>query len=619
MKLSDYVWKLVAAAGVRHVFMLPGGGCMHLVDSLARNPYLTYVACLHEQACAIAADAYGQVTGLGVALVTTGPGGTNALTGVAAAWLDSTPMLVISGQVKRADLKGERGVRQMGFQEIDIVEMARPITKYAVTVMDPASIRYHVEKALYLARHGRPGPVWLDIPLDVQAAQIDEAALDRFGLKESQPVAHPSAIAEAARLLAAAERPVVLVGNGVRLDNAIQQLHGLLDVLHAPVLTTWKAADLLADDHPLYCGRPGSVGQRGANFTIQNADVLLAIGARLDFGQIGYDYRTFARGAKKIIVDIDAAEIGKPTVMPVALGIHSGAGAFLAALAAAIGKPMEFPSWLARCQEWRQRYPVVTPGHRALTDGVSNYVLLDALSECMEPGDVLVPGSSGAASETTMQAFRVKTGQRILNSQGLGPMGFGIPAAIGACLASGGRRTVCIDGDGGFAMNLQELEVVRRLNLPIKFFVLENDGYGSIRQTQAAYFGGRFVASEPGSGLTLPDYESIADAIGIENCEIYDHEGLRAKVRRVLDCDGPVVCVVVVSPSQVTEPRLVSERRENGAMFSKPLEDLSPYLPREEFRGNMIVPPIEEPEPARSTSSAPADSRRALAGTHQAE
>ncbi len=600
MKLSDYVFEVIARTGVKHVFMLPGGGCMHLCDSLGRNKDLTFVCNLHEQACAVAADAYGQYTNnLGVALVTTGPGGTNTLTGLAAAWLDSTPCLFISGQVKRPDMKGNLGVRQLGFQEIDIVSMVKPITKYAVTVTDPQTIRYHLEKALHLARSGRPGPVWIDIPLDVQAIDISESTLRGFDSAElgSPTTTDVKAVArQVVEMLKVAQRPVLLVGNGIRLDRAVESFHALIELLKIPVLTTWKAIDFLPDNHPLYVGRPGSVGQRGANFSQQNADLLLVVGARLDFGQTGYVHRNFARGAKKVIVDIDPAEAGKLD-MKVDLPVSAGAGAFLEALRYELTRAkvaLNFSDWLARCHAWTRKYPVVLPEYRAIKDGVSNYVLLDVLAEYMTAEDILVPGSSGACSETTMQAFRVKEGQRIFNSEGLGPMGFGIAAAIGGCLASNRRKTICVDGDGGFVMNIQELEVVRRLDLPIKFFVLDNNGYGSIRQSQKSYFQGRFVASEPSSGLTLPDLQKVAEAFDIETCEIRSHDGLKGAVQSVLQHDRPVVCIVKITPEQTTAPRVASGQRADGSMYSKPLEDLWPFMDRREFFANMIVAPVDE-------------------------
>jgi acetolactate synthase I/II/III large subunit len=599
IRLSDYVMEFVADQGVRHVFLIPGGGCMHLVDALGRCQRLQFVCNLHEQACAVAADAYAQYTNnLGVALVTTGPGGTNAITGVAGAWLDSTPCLFLSGQVKRADLAGMTGVRQMGFQEIDIVRMVSGITKYAVTVTDPEAIRYHLEKAVYLARHGRPGPVWIDIPLDVQALLIDPERQRSYDGSDFSDPADPVMLEEhvdrVIRCYNQAERPVILAGNGVRLAKALPEFHEVIDLLQSPVLTTWKAIDFLEEAHPLFAGRPGAVGQRGANFTQQNADFLLVIGARLDAGQTGYNHRNFARAAQKVVVDVDAAEINKLD-MPLEVGINADAGVFLRTLLKRGGRVArrDRSEWLARCKAWQARYPVVLSDYGKL-EGVSNYVLVEVLSQEMATTDLLVPGSSGACSEVTMQAFKVQKGMRIFNTQGLGPMGFGVPAALGGCLASGGMRTVCIDGDGGFQMNCQELETIRRLGLPIKFFVLNNDGYASIRTTQRSYFQGRFVASDPSSGLTLPNPRKVAEAYGIPTVVIENHRHLREKVREVLDRPGAILAEVLISPAQHTSPKLSSFQRPDGSFVSRPLEDLWPFLDRDEFRANMIVPPLED-------------------------
>ncbi len=363
MKLSDYVINFVADQGVRHVFLIPGGSCMHLIDSVGRCSRLEHVCNLHEQAAAVAGEAYGQYTNnLGVTLVTTGPGGTNTLTGVAGAWLDSTPCLFLSGQVKRADIVGGRGVRQMGFQEIDIVRMVQGITKYAVTVTDPQSIRFHLEKAIWLARHGRPGPVWIDIPMDVQALAIEPSALPGFEPPAAQP-REPVSLAEQARhtirCFNACERPVILVGNGVRLAEGMDALHQVIDMLQAPVLTTWKAIDFLEETHPLFAGRPGSVGQRGANFTQQNADFLLSLGARLDYGQTGYSHANFARGACKIVNDIDAAEIAKITA-PIELGVAADAREFLEALLACrdVVRRRDRSGWLRAARAGRRAIPL---------------------------------------------------------------------------------------------------------------------------------------------------------------------------------------------------------------------------------------------------------------------
>ena len=591
-KVSDIVISYLVSLGVDVVFMLPGGGSMHLVDSLGREPRLPYVVNLHEQACAIAAEAYGQFTNhLGVALVTTGPGGTNALTGVAAAWLESTPCIFISGQVKRDDLKGTRGVRQFGFQEIDIVAMTQSVTKYSVTITEPNKVLYHLKKAYHLATSGRPGPVWLDIPLDVQGAQVDEKELVPFEMEPESEGTHTlvEPVFRTIELLNSSVRPVVLVGNGVRLAKAEDKLATALSRLNVPVLTTWKALDLFRDSNQLFCGSPGAVGQRGANFVQQKSDWILTLGARLDLGQTGYSHKGFARGAKKIVVDVDPAEIQKLDT-EVSVPIAADVGDFLDELNRQSGaiKNIDRSSWLEQCQGWKEKYPVILPEYWSYVDGVSLYVLIDVLSELLEDGDVLVPGSSGACSEVTMQAFRIRSQVRVLNSQGLGAMGFGIPATIGACLASGKRRTICVDGDGGFWMNIQDLETVRRLDLPAKFFVLNNDGYASIRATQDNHFDGVFTGSGPDSGLTLPSIRGVCGAFGMEVFRLERHKDIRKSVRDVLNSSGPAVCEVMVSPKQVTAPRLASSRQPDGRMVSRPLEDLAPFLDRKELKDNML-------------------------------
>ncbi|MBN1865286.1 MAG: thiamine pyrophosphate-binding protein [Victivallales bacterium] len=597
MKLSDYVMDFIVARGVGHVFMLPGGGAMHLNDSLGKHPDLKYTCNLHEQACAIAADAYAQYTGgLGVAMVTTGPGGTNAITGVAGSWLDSIPVLVISGQVKRADLATGRGIRQMGFQELPVTELVKPITKYSATAMEPRDIRYHLEKAVFLALSCRPGPVWLDIPLDVQAAEINPGELQGFipdaeGLTDKPIVPDLSTqVGRIISLLNQAERPAILAGNGVRLAGALTEFEKVIRLLDIPVLLTWKALDFLDDTDPLYAGRPGAIGQRAANFTQQNTDLLLIIGARLDHGQTGYNHANFAKAAKKIMVDVDAAEIAKMD-FETAEAIPADARDFLAEIIRQSGnlRPAnDRTPWKQRISDWKKRYPVITPEHWKRTDAVDLYALMDAISQAMDSNDLLIPGSSGQCSELTMQAFKAKKGQRVFNTEGLGPMGFGLPAAIGACIASGGKHTVCIDGDGGFQMNIQELDTLHRLQLPIKIFVLNNQGYGSIRNTQRNYFDSRYVASDTSSGLTLPDTCKIATAYGLPNSRLESNKQLLDKIRHILDAPGPHVCDVIVPKDQPTEPKLSSFRRPDGSMESRPLEDLAPFLDRDEFNANML-------------------------------
>lgn len=600
IKLSDYVIKFVADRGVKHIFMLSGGGCMHLVDSVGSCPAIRYICNLHEQAAAIAAEAYGQYTNnLGVALVTTGPGGTNALTGVAGAWLDSTPCLFLSGQVKRADMKGDRAVRQMGFQEIEIARMVEPITKYVAVVTDPLTIRFHLEKAVHLAKTGRPGPVWIDIPLDVQAAMIDEAALEGYTPSAcgngAETIRLKETVGKALELLTRAERPVILVGGGVRLAGAVDDFLVLAEKLQVPVLTTWKSLDFLPESHPLYAGRPGAIGQRGANFTQQNSDCLLILGARLDLGQTAYSHENFARAARKIMVDIDPGEIAKMKTR-IDVPVVADAGEFIREMVSQVG-PGGNPrhaDWLRQAKAWQAQYPLVTPEQWAEKDGVSTYVLIDVLSSLMKGGDLLIPGSSGTCSEVTMQAFRVGGGVRVFNTEGLGSMGFGIPAALGGCVASGGRRTVCIDGDGGWFMNIQDLETVSRLNLPIKFFVLNNAGYASIRNMQKGHFAGRLVACDASCGVTLPDIQKVAQSYGVASCRIENHAMIREQVAEILAQPGPAVCEVMVAASQQTVPRVISMQKPNGMMVSMPMENMFPFLPREEFLRNMLVEPLPE-------------------------
>jgi acetolactate synthase-1/2/3 large subunit len=600
IKLSDYVFRFISGLGLKHVFLLPGGGCMHLVDSLGKCSDLKYICCLHEQAAAIAAEAYGQYTNnIGVALVTTGPGSTNAITGVAGAWIDSTPVLVISGQVKRSDMIGKSGLRQMGNQEIEVVSIVKPITKYAVTILEPESIRYHLEKAVYLAKTGRPGPVWIDIPLDVQASMVDETKLQRFAPSELASKENrkelESLVNKSIQLFNESQKPVILAGNGIRLAGALKDFLDLIEYLKIPILTTWKAIDFLPEDHELFFGRPGSIGQRGANFIQQNSDFIVTVGARLDLLQVGYNYQNFARLAKKVIVDIDSTEI-KKLKMDIDVSVCSDARDFIKEL---LNKKDKFifkdrSKWISRCKEWKSKYPVILPQYREQKEYINTYVLIDVLSELLLEDDVLVPGSSGGCSEITMQAFKVKKGQRIFNTPGLGAMGFGLPASIGACLASGKKRTVSIIGDGGLQHNIQELETLARLQLPIKIFILNNNGYASIKNMQKNYFKGHLVGCDPSSGLTLPDTSKIASAYGIKNARILNHESIKEKVEEVLEAEGPIICEVMVDPDLQTAPRIQSQVLPDGSIVSKPLEDLWPFLDREEFKANMIVKPAQQ-------------------------
>ena len=592
MKLSDYVASRLKEY-VKHVFCVSGGGCIHLVDSIAKKD-IELVANLHEQGSSICAESYGQYTqNLGVCLVTTGPGATNAVTGVASAWLDSVPMLIITGQVQNKDRVGDRGVRQIGFQEINSTKIYKSITKYSVTVDDPKDIKLHLDKCIKEATTGRKGPVHLDIPLDIQAAEIklQDLKCDKQQFLFNENSWLPS-LGKFLTSLEKAERPIVLVGNGVRSSGAYSEFLEFIKKTNIPVLTTWKALDFLEEDHPQYVGRPGGVGQRGANFNQQNSDLIIVLGARLDHGQLAYQPQYFAREAKKCIVDVDKNEISK-------LGIdidhpfEVDAKSFLFHLNKQLTEKHIAPKeWLSFCKNLYNKYPVVQREHLEKSGPISNYAFIEYLSELLPENSLLVPGSSGACSEVTMQAFKCKKGTRVYNSQGLGSMGFAVPAAIAGCMASG-KETITIEGDGGFVMNTQELELVKRYNLPIKFFILNNNGYGSIRTTQNNHFGGNLVISDPSSGLTLPSIELIAKSYGLPFFKATSQSSVRECVKKVLDLKFPAICELIVDPSHVTLPKASVKKKEDGSFTTLPMEDLAPFLDREEFRENLLIKEFE--------------------------
>ncbi len=599
IKLSDYVTQFLARRGLKHIFMLTGGGCMHLVDSFGRQQGMEYVCCLHEQALSYAIQAYAEYTSdLSAGLVTTGPGGTNTVSGLAAAWLDSTACIFLSGQVKRADLLTGRGVRSMGPQEVDIIAVVSPLTKYARTLIEPNDVRYELEKAVHLATTGRRGPVWLDFPLDVQAAMVDETSLRGFTPEPGADTGDElkQKVATAIDMLKQAERPVLFVGNGTRQAHLEGLVEDVVNLLKVPTLLTWKSMDMLPEDHPYFAGRPGSVASRGSNFTQQNADWIMVLGARLDMPQIAFSHRNFARGARKVLVDVDPNEIAKFD-MTIDVPVNADARDFLLELRAQLEDAAlpDTTAWLKQTKDWLAKYPVVLPEYWKEDNGVVNtYVLVDVLSEQCTPEDVLAPGSSGACSDIFLQCFQMKQGQRVVNSPSLGAMGTGLPGSIGTCLASGRRRTICVNGDGGFQLNIQDLETVRRLHLPIKYFILCNGTYASIIGAQRNHFKGNLVGSDPSSHLTLPDVRKVAQAYGIKTMEIRDHRNIREEVAAVLACDGPVVCAVNVSSDLPTLPRATASARADGTMVSLPMEDMAPRLPREEFLANMIIPPLEE-------------------------
>ena len=590
MKVSDFIFDYIASLGVKHVFYLPGGGAMHLDDSLGHHKGLTPVCMLHEQPCAIAAEAYARISGnYGVCVVTSGPGATNTITGVAGAWLDATPVIFLSGQAKRADLVNGQGIRQFGIQEIGIVDIVKPITKYAAQLQDAQDILYELEKATALAKEGKPGPVWLDIPLDIQASQIDSSKLHHYNEKASVYECCDEDALQTIALLNQAERPMILLGHGIRLAKAVPEMKSLIEILQVPVMTTWNGVDLIEDDNPLFFGRPGAVGHRHANFIQQNADFVLTIGTRLNLLSTGYDFGSFLRNAKHVMVEIDENEMKKRSVHPT-LAIHADAKSFLQKMLTFKHKIEEKPrkTWWEYCNNIKKKYPLYIQEQAPEGQGINTYTLVNILTEKMTGNDIFQFTSSGTGADISMYGFRIKKGQRAFLTKGLASMGFDLSACIGSCLASDKRRTVCITGDGGFMMNIQELATLQHLNLPIKLFILCNEGYGMIYNSQVGNFK-RLTGCTKESGLGLPHLKDIVEAFKVKCFEIQTESDISSKIDEVLAYDGPAVCSVKVYIGQKILPRQTNYMQSNGQMASKPLEDMSPLLERDEFEKNMIA------------------------------
>lgn len=618
MRVADYIALRLARHGITELFMVTGGGAMHLNDAFGRCPDINVVCFHHEQAAAIAAESYFRRCGcLAAVNVTTGPGGINALNGVFGAYTDSLGMVVISGQVKRQTLARNHNpaLRQLGDQEVDIVSMVRPIVKYATVLQDPAKVREVMDKALYLAENGRPGPVWVDVPVDVQSALIDPEALHGFDpalgmttLRESllgDPDLTPNTLAELGRLpapvpqtaldeilrrIANAKRPVLFVGSGVRIAGMERHFLALSERLGIPVVSAFNAHDLLANDHPCYAGRTGTIGDRAGNFAAQNADVLLVLGCRLNIRQISYNWDSFARFAWKAMVEIDPAELAKPTIkidFPVLADLKDFIPQLLACLEGH-RPPLAHQDFLAWCRSRVQRYPVVLPEYWKVESPVNPYCFVDRLFSQLGPDDVVVTGD-GTACVVTFHASTLKQGQRLYSNSGCASMGYDLPAALGAYYAGDGGRVVCLAGDGSIMMNLQELQTIAGLGLPVKIFVLNNDGYHSIRQTQNAFFPGNEVGVGPNSGVSFPDFVKLATAFGIPAFRCERHDALDGTIKEALAGNGPTVCEIMLELGQTFSPKLSSRKLADGSMVTSPLEDMAPFLSREELAGNMLV------------------------------
>lgn len=593
-RLSDYVFQFLAEKGLNAVFLVPGGGSMYLVDALALNPAIEFVPMHHEQSAAIAAEGYARTTGsFGCALVTTGPGGTNAITAVAGSWIESIPLLILSGQVKRADLIGGRGVRQMGVQEVDITAIVKPITKYAVVVDDPSQIRLELEKAVYLATNGRKGPVWVDIPLDVQAARINQANLKAFNPRVKAKPKLDAICSQVIKLINVAQRPLLMVGHGVRLAGANKEFEKLYKLLGIPVATTWNAMDLIPSSDPLCVGKPGVVALRGANFAVQNSDLIIVIGARLDNLVTAFNPAKFGRSAKKILVDIDPAELSKfPIDMKIEYSILSDARDFFRSLLDQKGEILKIDRkpWLSRCQEWVSRYQINDSLPFPEEGPITSYHMTMALMDQIPENTHISTGTAGLSIEVFFMAFKNKPGQRIFLNTGLGAMGYGVPTMVGSCVALNRNPIVAVESDGSLMMNVQELQTIKTLNLPIKLFIFNNKGYSSIRSTQRNYFSSRYVGTGPEAKLGFPDILDLARTFGIEAFQIRDARDLASGIRIGLNHPGPIIIDVHIKADEVLWPKSAAIPQTDGSIRSMPLEDMSPLLSREEFYENMLVP-----------------------------
>lgn len=593
IRVADYIVQKLTENGIKDVFMVTGGAAMHLNDAFGRSSQMKVTCCHHEQACAMAAESYFRLTNrLAAVNVTAGPGAINALNGVYGAHVDSMGMIVISGQAKWETLvrSTDLPLRQLGDQEVDIIQMVSGITKYAVVIQDPKTIRYHLERALYLASYGRPGPVWLDVPINIQGSMINPDQLQDYNPREDQIKIETKNLEEVIQNiiheLSSAKRPVIYAGTGIRLSEQYDAFLKLIERLKIPVVTAWNSNDLLPDDHSVYAGRPGSVGNRAGNFTVQNADFILVLGCRLNIRLISYNWENFAKQAKIAMIDIDAAELKKPT-LKIDIPIHAD---LKEALPLLLEESAEWKShheeWLAWCRERLQLYPAVTSKMREDHNKVNPYCFIEQLFHQLEANDVIVCGD-GTACVTTFQAAAIKKGQRLFHNSGCASMGYDLPAAIGAGTAlPDHKRIICIAGDGSIMMNLQELQTIMHHHLPVKIFIFNNRGYHSIRQTQHNFFADNIVGCGTESGLSFPDFRKIAEAFEMRFQRVEHHGDVPGVIAQVLALPGAIMTEVILNLEQAFEPKLSSKKLEDGTMITANLEDMAPFLSREELEKN---------------------------------
>ena len=590
-KVAKYISEFLVKNGIKDCFMVTGGGAMHLDDALGHQEGLHCTFNHHEQACSIAAEGYTRMTGkLAVVCVTSGPGGTNAITGVMGGWLDSIPMFVLSGQVKRETTIWscpELNLRQLGDQEFDIIHSVQNMTKYAVMVTNPQEIAYHLEKALFMATNGRGGPVWLDIPLDVQGAMIETDELIHFNAETEKPWRVPAVSEDSVKAVVEkikkAKAPLFLAGTGVRLGDAEELLLSVLKKYKIPVVTAWNANDTVAFDNPFFAGMPGTVGTRPGNFAVQNCDLLISLGCRLNIRMIGYNHYDFAKKAYKIIVDIDSRELVKPTVKP-DMPINADVKDVLRKMLDAGYKVQpEHEKWLKWCQKLKNKYPATLPEYYHKDGALINpYVFMDKLFNKLQNDDRIICGN-GSACVITFQAGKIKQGQRMFTNSGCAAMGYGFPAAVGVAVSDNSYRTICIDGDGSVMMNIQELATVAYNKLKIKLIVLNNNGYHSIRQTQTNLFKPPYIGIDGESGICFPDFGKLADAFGLPYFKLDSELNCDAVLEKALNCEGPCICEAVVDPKQNFAPKSSSKVLPDGRITSPSLDDMAPFLGREEF------------------------------------
>lgn len=596
MRVADYITNRLWEEGVKDIFMLSGGGMMFLSDAIQVHPKMRVICNHHEQACAMGAVGYAKYTeGIGVCFTSTGCGSTNAITGLLDAWQDNTSVVFVSGQVKRKETTHNSDIplRQIGTQEADIVEIVKSLTKYAVMVNEPQEIAYHLEKALYLAKTGRPGPVWIDVPMDVQGATIDEKKLKKFNPSEikQKPNTVPAAnkLAELEKLLKTAERPVIIAGQGIRLAGAIPEFKKFVKEYKIPVVSPYLGVGMLPTANPSYIGVIGTKGSRAGNLAMQNADLIISIGSKLSVTAIGYEYDLFAREAKKVVIDIDPVEHKKKTIK-IDLFIEADAKEFFKKF-----NPKKIglqPTWPKLCLDWKNKYPVCLPAYRKYKGEISMYNLVDTLSRLMKK-DAVVVSDAGSAFYVTTQAINLRDEQRYLTSGGQADMGFTVPAAIGAAVAKRGE-VFGITGDGSFQLNIQELQTIVHNKLPVKIFILNNNGYLSIRATQNKFFEGRLIGTGPESGVTIPNLEKIAKAYGIKHFKLKNSATLERDLKKVLAYKGPAVCEVICPTNEPVVPSAASMKLPDGRMVSRPLEDMMPFLDREEYLKNLLVKPVQD-------------------------